>query len=145
VVITFTDISAFKRLESEARGAQRFAESITDTIREPLMVMDADLTVRSANRSFYLFFRTTSRETEGKRLYELGNGQWDVPVLRSVLEKVISQKADLEDYRVEHEFPRIGRRVMLLNARLIGADAARPDLILLAFEDVTEGPKGQAR
>jgi two-component system CheB/CheR fusion protein len=142
VVLTFTDISRAMNLQQEAQHARRFAEIITDTIREPLIVLDGHLTVSSANRSFYLFFRTTPRDTEGKKLYDLGNGQWDIPQLRTALEKVIPKRNELEDYWVEHEFPRIGRRVMLLNARRMKVGGKENDLILLAFEDVTGRPGG---
>jgi two-component system CheB/CheR fusion protein len=137
VVLTFNDVTRFKHLELEARDAQRYAESITATIREPLIVLDGDLKVRSANPAFFFTFNTTPSETEGRKLFDLGNGQWDVPALRTLLESIITEDNEFENYRVECEFPHIGKRVILLNARRIPGTDTRPDLILLAFEDVT--------
>ena len=143
VVLTFTEITRFKKFELEARDAQRYAESITATIREPLIVLDGDLKIRSANPAFYFTFNTTPSETEGRRLYDLGNGQWDVPALRTLLESIVTEDNEFENYRIEHEFPRIGRRVMLLNARRIPGTDVRPELILLAFENVTGSSGGE--
>ncbi|MDZ5697808.1 sensor histidine kinase [Chelativorans sp. M5D2P16] len=113
------------------------ATSIVDTIREPVLVLERDLTVLHANRSFLAHFHVSQDETLGRRLHDLGNGQWDIPDLRRLLGKVLSENESVEDYRVEHEFETIGRRVMLLNARRLRRD---PDMehIFLAISDVTE-------
>ena len=138
VVLTFTDIT--KRIQAEAAGekAQNLAESIVDTVREPLLVLDGALKVVSASRSFFQNFRVTKEETLGRQLYELGNRQWDIPKLRELLETILPGNQILEGYQVEHEFPGIGRRKMLLNARHITGKTDEAQLILLAIEDVTE-------
>jgi PAS domain S-box-containing protein len=115
-----------------------YAESIVDTVRKPLVLLGQDLRVKMANRAFYTTFRVTKEETEGAVLFSLGNGQWDVPALRTLLEDVLPRDSQFQDFEVSHEFPGIGRRVMLLNARRLYDAEARPGTILLAFEDATE-------
>ncbi len=137
VVLTFTDITRLKQLRDQLEGALYYAEGIVETVREPLMVLDSDLKVQSANRSFYQTFQTTPPETEGRRIYELGNGQWDIPRLRQLLEEIVPQNAGFENFEVEHDFPGLGVRTMMLNARRLEARPGRPSLILLALEDVT--------
>src|ERR687890_2847838 len=94
---------------------QNFAQNIVDTVREPLLILDAALRVRSANRAFYQTFQVSPQETEDHLIYELGNGQWDIPALRTLLEDVIPASSVFNDFELEHTFPSIGRRVMLLN------------------------------
>jgi PAS domain S-box-containing protein len=106
-------------------------------VREPLLVLDADLRMQSANRSFYETFRLNADETEGRVLYELGNRQWDVPELRCLLSELKSNKP-LEDFQIEHDFATFGRKTMLLNARCISQQNSGASLILLAIEDITE-------
>ncbi|WP_420564771.1 sensor histidine kinase [Thalassobaculum sp.] len=113
---------------------RELAESIIDAVREPLVVLDGDLTIRRANDSFYRTFKVESQETVGRRIYDLGNGQWDIPSLRQLLDDVLSTSRTFDDYLVEHDFPELGPRTMLLNARRI----ERMEWILLAIEDVTE-------
>ncbi len=133
VVATFTEITARKGWEQEIQAAKEFAESIVATVREPLLVLTADLRVRAANESFYRTFRVAAEGTEGRLIYELGNRQWDIPDLRRLLDEVLPDK-QFSDFEVDHEFRDIGRRTMLLNARRL----EHGDLILLAIEDVTE-------
>ena len=114
------------------------AEAIVDTVREPLVVLDRDLRVIAASRSFYRTFAVEPRNTQGRRLYELGDGQWNIPILRTVLEDIIPKHRTVEAYEVEHEFPAIGRRVMLLNAREVFDEDGEGSALLLAIEDVTE-------
>jgi signal transduction histidine kinase len=116
---------------------QNFAQNIVDTLREPLLILDADLCVHSANRAFYQTFKVSVEETENRLIYDLGNGQWDIPALRTLLEDIIPQQAVFTDYELEHNFPVIGRRVMLLNARKLKA-GDHGELLVLAIEDVTE-------
>ena len=118
-----------------------YAESIVTTIREPLIILNRNLQVRSANKSFYANFKTNAEETEGKALFELGNNQWDIPSLRKMLEKILPEKTSIIDYEVEHDFPTIGIRIMLLNATQILRDNIEEQSILLAFEDITEKRK----
>ena len=113
------------------------AEAIVDAIREPLLVLDLDLRVIAASRSFYRTFAVTPRKTEGRLLFELGDGQWNIPKLRTVLEDIIPKRRTVEAYEVEHEFPAIGRRVMLVNARRVFDEDGSASAILLAIEDVT--------
>ena len=110
-------------------------EDILDTIREPLLVLDSDLKVLAANRSFYKSFKVTQEETVGNLIYDLGNRQWDIPKLRMLLEDIIPNANKFDDYEVEHVFPSLGRKIMLLNARRIIHGA---QMILLAIEDITE-------
>src|SRR5512139_2305941 len=95
------------------------AEAIVDAIREPLLVLDPDLRVIAASRSFYRTFAVTPKKTEGKLVFELGDGHWNIPGLRVLLEDIIPKRRTVEAYEVEHKFPSIGRRVMLLNARRV--------------------------
>jgi len=115
-----------------------YFKDIVATIREPLVVLDTDLRVLAANRSFYKFFKVKQKETVGNRIYDLGNRQWDIPALRTLLETILPKKAVFNDYQVEHDFPTIGRRILLLNARKISTLPKEAQWILLAFEDVTE-------
>jgi hypothetical protein len=114
------------------------AEAIVDTVREPLVVLDRDLRVIAASRSFYRTFAVEPRNTQGRKLYLLGDGQWNIPALRTVLEDVIPKHRTVEAYEVEHEFPTIGRRVMLLNARQVFDEDGSATALLLAIEDVTQ-------
>ena len=113
------------------------AEAIVDAIREPLLVLDPDLRVIAASRSFYRTFAVTPRKTEGQLVFELGDGQWNIPGLRALLEDIIPKRRTVEAYEVEHEFQTIGRRVMLLNARRVFDEDGSASAILLAIEDVT--------
>jgi len=124
--------------ETWLRDALAFAESIVETVREPLVVLDRHLRVVFANPAFYRTFRVTPEETEGRFIYDLGNRQWDIPRLRKLLEDIIFHQNFFEDFEVDHDFPHIGKKTMLLNARLIPERGRQPDLILLAIEDVTE-------
>src|SRR4026209_800336 len=94
---------------------QNYAQNIVDTVREPLLILDATLRVRSANRAFYQNFHVSAGETEGHLTYELGNGQWDIPDLRTLLEDIVPKSSVFDDFELDHTFPAIGRRVMLLN------------------------------
>lgn len=114
------------------------ADNIVDTVREPMLVLNADLRVRRANRSFYRTFRVTPEETVDRLVYDLGNQQWDIPWLRKLLEEVLPQDTAFDDFEVEHVFPVIGRKYMLLNARSICGKDNLTEFILLAIEDTTE-------
>jgi PAS domain S-box-containing protein len=138
VVMVFRDISERKEAERVAAAARAFAESIVDTIREPLLVLDADLRVASANRSFYDAFDVARGETEGRLVYELGNGQWDIPRLRTALEEILPGHGSFQDFEVNHTFEGIGPRRMLLNGRRVRGPEDDSQLILLAIEDITE-------
>ena len=144
LVLAMEDVTERRRAEEEiARAAadlkaiEAFSENIVDTVREPLLMLDTALRVRSANRAFYQTFHVTSAETEQHLIYELGNGQWDIPALRTLLEEIIPTSSVFNDFELVHTFPVIGRRVMLLNARKLKA-GNHGELLVLAMEDVTE-------
>jgi PAS domain S-box-containing protein len=121
-----------------------YAENIIATLREPFVVLDKTLQVRTANSAFYREFQASKEETEGRFVYDLGNGQWNIPRLRTLLEEVLSGTRHVEDFEVDHAFPDLGRRNMLLNARRFPPDAKEPELVLLAIEDVTERRRAHA-
>ncbi len=118
---------------------------IVDTVREPLLVLDATFRVTHANRSFFHTFQVTPEDTIGQVIFTLGNGQWDIPPLHTLLRDTLPLHAQLDDYDVDHVFPGIGRKVMLLNARLVASGAGNPRIILLAIEDVTERRRAEHR
>jgi two-component system CheB/CheR fusion protein len=139
VVINFSDITDLKRLQDQTAERTDYAEGIIRTIREPLVVLSGDLRVVSANPSFYRTFQVTPQEIEGQLLYDLGNRQWDIPALRKLLEEILPKSTKVEDFLMEHDFPKIGHRKMLLNARRIAHNDPQRQLILLAIEeDVTD-------
>jgi two-component system CheB/CheR fusion protein len=127
-----------KRVEQALTELREYAENIVATVREPLVVLDADLRVVSANHSFYEVFAVKHEETEGQFVYDLAKRQWNIPRLRELLEEIIPENNTFEGFRLEHEFPTIGQRIMLLNARRIPTETDKTRLILLAIEDVTE-------
>jgi two-component system CheB/CheR fusion protein len=145
VVLTLSDISQRVRAEAAEREARVLAEAIVDTVREPLVVLDADLRVVSASRAFYLHFQSTPKETIGESLYEIGRRRWDIPELRDILENVLPGGHSFEDYVVDLTLPGSERRKYWLNARrVVGRDEARP-LILLAMETTASPmPEGAA-
>jgi PAS domain S-box-containing protein len=122
----------------DIRDALAYAENIIATLREPFVVLDRSLRVHTANSAFYRAFHVSKEETEGRFVYELGNGQWDIPQLRTLLPQVMSTSNPIEDFEVEHVFPTLGQRNMLLNARRFPPESDDPDLVLLAIEDVTD-------
>ena len=127
-----------KRVGKTTRKAEKYAESIVQTVREPLLVLDSDQRVISANRSFYQTFQVTPREVEGKLLYDLSDRQWNIPKLRKLLEEILPKSTVFLDFEIEHDFETLGRRIMLLNARRIYHETKRMQMILLAIEDITE-------
>ena len=133
VVITFIDIESLKRAEV----SRDFYESIVQTIREPLIVLDEALKVRAANKAFFEMFRSAPEDTTDRLIYDLGNRQWDIPALRKLLEEILPLSVGLTDYRVDNEFPQIGRRSFLLNAHRLERNPGEPGMILLAFKDIT--------
>ncbi len=126
-----------ERAEQALRDALAFAESIIDTVRDPLLVLDGGLRVVTASREFYRAFGVAPGETEGRLVYELGNRQWDIPRLRTLLEEILPRSTTFRDFEVEHAFEHIGRKVMLLNARRLRRGPGEREMILLAIEDAT--------
>jgi diguanylate cyclase (GGDEF)-like protein/PAS domain S-box-containing protein len=136
--VGMSDITERKRAEHAAKEAREFAENIVSTIREPLLVLSADLKVISANRSFYEAFKSTPEATEGQSIYQLGDKQWDIPELRKVLGEILEKHAAFDDFEVEREFPAIGRRTVLLSARTVYREPDKTEAILLGVEDITD-------
>ncbi|RME88104.1 MAG: PAS domain S-box protein, partial [Anaerolineae bacterium] len=143
VVLVFRDQTEERRAQRAVEEARQLAEGVVETVRDPLIVLDADLRVVSANRAFYRLFQTTPEATEGRPFYELDEGQWNIPELRRLLEEILPQNTELEGFRLEHAFARIGRRILLLNARRLQHEKEGTRLILLVIEDVTERARAE--
>lgn len=137
-VIVAVDITALKESLNAAEQARDYAESLVETVREPLVVLDSDLRVLRATAAFYETFHVSRRETLGRFLYDLGNGQWNDRRLRALLGEALFNDKAFQDYEVDHEFPHIGRRTMRLNAKRITREHNGAPSILLALEDVTK-------
>jgi len=118
--------------------AWTYIKTVVDTMREPFLILDEGLRVLSANRRFYTTFHTTIKETEGQRVYNLGNGQWNIPKLKILLEDILPKHTHFEDFKVEHDFPKIGLKIMMLNARQIHTTDEKRPIMLLAMEDITK-------
>jgi PAS domain-containing protein len=131
------ELNRFRKQFTHVEDAWALAQAIVDTVREPVLVFDKDLRVIAASRSFYSVFKVSPQDTQGRLLYELGDGQWDIPKLRLLLEKIIPEHGVMEDYEVEHEFPGLGHRTMRLNARQVFYEGGADTTILLGIEDVT--------
>jgi two-component system CheB/CheR fusion protein len=138
VVITFTDITEQKKAESTILDARNFAEGIVETVREPLLVLDRNLEVAAANSAFYRLFKTDSGETIGRAFFELGEHQWDTPALRELVEKILPQNTQIGEYRIEQIFPRIGPKILMLNARRVHREEIGTEAILFTIKDVTD-------
>lgn len=136
----FGDIDFIKRVTEES---WTYIKTMVDIVHEPVLILDKDLRVRGANDSFYRSFQVEHKDTEGRIVYELGNGQWDIPALRKLLEDILPKNTFFKGFEVTHDFPAIGRKVMILNARRIyfkedTTATVFPPIIMLAIEDVTE-------
>jgi diguanylate cyclase (GGDEF)-like protein/PAS domain S-box-containing protein len=129
--------------EKRLREALEYSDAIIATVREPLVVLDKELRIITANRSFYRTFQVNPEETEKRLIYDLGNRQWDIPQLRELLENILPMNNAFEDFEVEHDFKSIGRKTMLLNARKIYRETNHVEMVLLAFEDITERKKAE--
>jgi len=132
-----------KRAERAVQEAREYAESIVETVRESLVVLDTNLRVISVNRSFCQTFNVIPEDAQGKLIYDLGNGQWNISKLRVLLEEIIPKNNQFENFEVEHEFPAIGPRTMLLNARQIYSKGIGAQMVLLAIEDITARKKAE--
>jgi PAS domain S-box-containing protein len=131
-------ITERKRVDEAQERTLAYAESIVHTIREPLVVLDGQSHVVSANRSFYQIFQVRPDETQNQLLYDLGNRQWDIPRLRELLEEILPRKTVVEGFEVDWNFPTIGHKTMLLNARALRREEGKEAMILLAIDDITE-------
>ena len=142
LVVTFIDITAAKHAE-RVQAARVLADSVVDAVRGPLLVLDGALRVVRANRSFYQLFRVKPGETDGKLVYELGSGQWNIPGLRDLLERTLHGDRGFDGFEMEYEFPHIGVRRMVLDARRVSMkDAGTAELIVLGIEHMPETPLG---
>ena len=130
-----------KMKELKIQDALEYTRSIINTVCAPLIILHEDLSVALANRSFYQVFKVKPGETEGQLVYDLGDRQWDIPKLRELLEDILPQTTSFDNFEVKHDFPDIGKRIMLLNACRIYLKSNRTKLIILAIEDITERKK----
>ena len=136
-------ISELDVTNEEVTIARDYADAIIRTVRGPLLVLNKDLRIISANEAFYNAFKVAADATENRLLYDLGNKQWDIPILRILLEEILPEKNTIEDFVVEHDFKDIGQKTMLLNARTLQQGPNKTSLILLAIEDITENKKAE--
>ncbi len=138
IFCSIVDGTVAKRLETEIQDAREYAENIVETVREPLLVLNSELKILTANHSFFATFKATPKETIGEFIYDLGSRQWDIPRLRVLFEDILPLDTVLNGYEVEHDFPGIGRKTFLLNARQIFRKKIGSRIILLAMEDITD-------
>lgn len=115
-----------------------YIKTIVDTMREAFLILDKELRIISANKNFYSFFQVTQKQTEGEKIYNLGNGQWNIPKLKILLENILPKNTYFENFKVDHNFPKIGHKMMMLNARQIFIKKDEKPILLLAIEDVTK-------
>ncbi|HEY9648785.1 MAG TPA: PAS domain-containing protein, partial [Chroococcidiopsis sp.] len=139
-VVVLVEIDALKRSAAQVQAARDYANAIVQTVRESLIVLNANLQVVTANRQFYETFQVTPSETEQMLIFELGNGQWNIPQLRSLLEDLLPHNTQIDNFQVEHDFEHIGRKTMQLNSRRLDLESG-DQLILLAIEDVSDRPQ----
>jgi hypothetical protein len=118
--------------------AWTYINTVVDTLREPFLILDQDLRIITGNKTFYTTFHVEMKETVGQLIYTLGNGQWNIPKLKILLEDILPKNSFFEDFRVEHDFPKIGHKVMMLNARRIFTPDIKKPIMLLAMEDITK-------
>ena len=138
IVLIFRDVTETRRVARIAENALAYAEGIVESVRDPLLVLDASLRVRKANRSYYKTFRVTPAETNNQLLYDVGNGQWNLLPLRKLMAEILPSNSHFNDFEVDHDFKTIGRRTMMLNARRVHREVDKTELILLVIQDVTE-------
>ena len=139
LVITLMDITDKKLAQQRERTARLYAENVVDTIREPMLVLDGNLCVVSANRSFYKTFQVSEAEIKNTPFFELGHRQWNIPELEKLLKDILPKNKVFENYTVKHEFPNIGPKVLRLTGRqIVDAENSESALILLVIEDITD-------
>jgi two-component system CheB/CheR fusion protein len=138
LVLTYVNIVQLKETEEAVKRATAYFSAVVDTVREPLVVLDPQLRVISANRAFYQTFRTAAKQTEGELIYEIGAGRWNIHKVRELLEEILLKNTKFENFRTELELPEVGHRVFSLNARRIQQTTESGGMILLVLEDVTD-------
>jgi chemotaxis protein methyltransferase CheR len=131
-------LTNFRKQFIDVVDACALAHAIVDSVREPILVLDKNLRVVAASRSFYSTFKVAPDDTQGRLLYDLGDGQWNIPKLRVLLDKIVPEHGTMEDYEVEHEFPDLGNRIMRLNARQVFYEGGAGSTILLGIDDITD-------
>jgi len=143
-VLVLVDIDALKRSEQAVAAARDYAEAIVRTVPDPLLILNADFTVHTANEAFYSTFQVAAAESEGRVIFELGDGQWKIPELRELLEDVLLRRSSFNAFEVIHDFEDVGPRIMLLNARPLNDSRGQPSRILLGIQDISELSRFQA-
>lgn len=143
ILSSLSDGTVAKQLGLEIQDAREYAENIVETVRKPLIVLDSDLKILTANHSFYDTFKVVPEDTIGEFIYDLGNRQWDIPQLRVLFKNILPNDTVLNGYEVDHNFPGIGRKIILLNARQIFREKVGSHIILLAMEDITDRKKAE--
>lgn len=138
VVIVFLDIDFLKRAQAKIQAASDFTQAIVETIPAPLLVLDRSLLVLSANNAFYEKFKVSRTDTEGRYIYDIGSRQWNIPQLRGLLENILPQKAKIDNYEISADFPGLGAKIMMVNARVLSQPEKAKEMILLSLEDITE-------
>ncbi|MET0779208.1 MAG: PAS domain-containing protein [Candidatus Saccharimonadales bacterium] len=129
---------SLRESNDQLKASRDFSEAIIQTVRESLLILGSDLRVKNASDSFYKTFRVTPEATMDKHIYDLGDGQWKIPQLRSLLEDVLPKNSHFQNFVVEHDFPGIGHKTMLLNAhRISESEEGGEHMVLLAIEDIT--------
>ncbi len=136
LVMVLFDIDAAKRVTQIASDAASYANAIVQTVREPLLILNSALRVKAATRGFYKKFRMKAKETEGKLFHKLDHGQWNIPKLRELLEEILPRNSQVQDFEIEHSFPKLGRKKMLVNAHRVQREGMDEQLILLSIEEV---------
>ncbi len=139
-IVALVDIDLLKQGAETLRAGRELAEAVVNTVRHPLMLLDQNLNVKSVNQEFCRIFHVSRDETLNRRVYDLGNRQWDIPKLRTLLEEILPRNTQFQDFEVEHEFPTIGKKMMRLNAQRLQSEDGQTRLILLAIEDLTKPP-----
>jgi PAS domain S-box-containing protein len=140
--IRLLHLKAKRRVDAEKRGRD-FAEAIVESLHEPLLILRKNLDVVTANKAFYRVFHVSSEETQGRQIYDLGDGQWNIPRLRELLHQVLPEQSTIRDFEVEHDFERVGRKVVLLNACEVFDPNANEQTILLTMEDITDRKRAE--
>ena len=135
------DKDKMKVPEIEIEDALQYTKNIINTVHDPLIILYEDLRVALANRSFYQIFKVKPNETEGEFIYDLGNRQWDIPKLQQLLEDILPKTTSFDNFEIEHDFPGIGKSIMLLNACRLYMEANRTRLIVITIKDITESKK----
>jgi len=135
VILALVDIDTVRRALAQAHEAREFADAIVETVRHPLLVLDGDLRVKTANHAFYRLFHVRPAETENRFVYNLGKAQWDIAKLRELLERILPKNSRFENFEVDAEFPGVGRKKLVLNARRIADERLKTKSILLAIEE----------